>query len=237
MNIYYVYRHLKLNTNEVFYIGMGKEANFRRSRSKRYRNNYWHNIVNKYGYSVEIIATNLSEEDAIELEMFLIKQYGRKDLKTGSLINLTDGGEGVFNPSKKSLDSRSGGKAWKAQKVKNMDTGEIFTSLVECCNANNLIYGSMKNRLRGVTKNKTPYAYINELDEPISKYNEDMSKSKCACGGGRNKICINILTKETYKCIREASEALNIKKCTLKTDIIRKRYKYNIMYYEDFENF
>lgn len=35
-----------------------------------------------------------SEEDAFEAEKFLIAYYGRRDLKTGCLRNLTDGGEG-----------------------------------------------------------------------------------------------------------------------------------------------
>ena len=232
MSNYYVYRHFKLNTNDVFYIGMGKEKNFRRSRSKRYRNNHWHNTVNKYGYSIEILAIDLSESEAIELEVFLIKEYGRRDLGTGCLINLTDGGEGVFNPSKESLESRSGGNSWKSKRVKNMDTGDIYTSLVECCSADNLNYGSMKNRLRGVTKNKTPYTYINELDEPTSKFNQDMTPTKQFCTNG--KQCISILDGTIYECIREASEAIGIERSILKNDIYGKRYKYNIMYLEDY---
>ena len=108
MTPYYVYRHYKLDTNDVFYIGMGKENNFRRAFSKRYRNSYWLNTVSKYGYSVDIVSKNISEEDAIELEIFLIKQYGRKDLGNGCLVNMTDGGEGAFNPSPESLKNKSG---------------------------------------------------------------------------------------------------------------------------------
>ena len=43
------------------------------------------------------VAENLTEKDAIELEKFYIKKYGRKDLRTGILYNKTDGGE---NPPK-----------------------------------------------------------------------------------------------------------------------------------------
>src|SRR5580692_7723704 len=46
-----------------------------------------------------------SEEDALTAEIFLIAYYGRKDLGTGILRNLTDGGDGVTNPSEKARQS------------------------------------------------------------------------------------------------------------------------------------
>ena len=46
-----------------------------------------------------LIQEHLSEEDAFSVEKFLISLYGRLDLGTGILRNLTDGGEGVRNPS------------------------------------------------------------------------------------------------------------------------------------------
>jgi NUMOD3 motif len=42
-----------------------------------------------------IIEYHFSEADAFEAEMFLISYYGRKDLGTGCLRNLTDGGDGT----------------------------------------------------------------------------------------------------------------------------------------------
>jgi hypothetical protein len=43
---------------------------------------------------IAIIAHNLLEEEAFLLEKNLITQYGRKDLGTGLLHNMTEGGEG-----------------------------------------------------------------------------------------------------------------------------------------------
>lgn len=40
-----------------------------------------------------------SEQDALDAERFLIAFYGRKDLGTGCLRNLTDGGDGLLSPS------------------------------------------------------------------------------------------------------------------------------------------
>ena len=42
-----------------------------------------------------MIAENLSEQAAFDLEIELIAKYGRKDLGTGILRNLTDGGDGA----------------------------------------------------------------------------------------------------------------------------------------------
>lgn len=88
---YCIYRHITLDTNEVFYIGVGS---IKRSRSKQ-RTKYWNNIVNKHGYEIQILKKDLSWEDACELERILIAYYGRRDLNTGILVNLTNGGEGA----------------------------------------------------------------------------------------------------------------------------------------------
>ena len=42
-----------------------------------------------------IVQEYETEDDAFEAERFFISLYGRADLKTGCLRNLTDGGEGV----------------------------------------------------------------------------------------------------------------------------------------------
>lgn len=97
MNNFYVYQHRRLDTGEVFYVGKGYN---KRAFSKHSRSSHWYNIVNKSDYKVEFVDINLDEETAFELEIFTIEFYGRKDLGLGTLINLTDGGDGVSNPSK-----------------------------------------------------------------------------------------------------------------------------------------
>ena len=92
-----VYKHIRKDKNEIFYIGIGKTI--ARAKSKKSRNNHWHNIINKTDYSIEIIYNNISWEDACELEKTYIKQYGRKDLGLGLLVNMTDGGDGISNIS------------------------------------------------------------------------------------------------------------------------------------------
>lgn len=88
-----LYSHTRLDKNEIFYVGIG--ANEKRAYSKRNRNIHWRRIVKNSDYSIQIIAENISWKDAIYGEKYLIQYYGRRHLKTGSLVNITEGGDGV----------------------------------------------------------------------------------------------------------------------------------------------
>jgi len=88
-----VYRHIRLDINEVFYIGIGKS--YKRAYSTKNRNKYWKNITNAIDYRVDILFDDLTWNEACEKEKEFISLYGRKDLKTGTLVNMTDGGEGA----------------------------------------------------------------------------------------------------------------------------------------------
>jgi hypothetical protein len=88
-----VYSHMKKSNKEIFYIGIGEDIS--RAYKKSGRNTYWQNIVKKYGYIVDILIDGLTYEEAERIEIFLIKHYGRKDLGTGSLVNLTNGADGT----------------------------------------------------------------------------------------------------------------------------------------------
>lgn len=92
----YLYRHIRLDKNEPFYIGIGSDDGYGRSKEISNRNRYWRNIVKNTPYDVEIMLDNLTWEEACEKEKEFIKLYGRKDLNIGTLCNLTEGGEGVL---------------------------------------------------------------------------------------------------------------------------------------------
>ncbi len=90
---YCVYLHINPIKQEVFYVGIGDiERPYNTDRNK-----WWKRIVKKYGYDIIIIHENLSWKDVCALEIKYIAQIGRKDKGLGSLINLTDGGEGFKN--------------------------------------------------------------------------------------------------------------------------------------------
>ena len=91
-----IYIHRK-PCGQVFYVGIGKPS---RAYDKNGRSLFWRKTINKYpNYEVIVLKRNLTIEDACELEILLIDYYGRKDLGLGSLVNLTNGGEGVIGIS------------------------------------------------------------------------------------------------------------------------------------------
>jgi hypothetical protein len=53
---------------------------------------------------VTIIENNLSEQEAHELEIELIKDYGKRNNNTGCLLNLTDGGDGIVGLKKSEIE-------------------------------------------------------------------------------------------------------------------------------------
>jgi hypothetical protein len=99
-----VYQHRRKDNNNVFYIGIGKHKN--RAYSKICRNQYWINIVNSVGYEIDILVEGCTWEQACEIEKGMIASYGRADLNTGLLVNMTDGGEGTYNLSDETIAKR-----------------------------------------------------------------------------------------------------------------------------------
>lgn len=83
--IYYVYGYFRDN-GAPYYIGKGKGN--RAFQSHKNHQPPHHN-------NIKILNECLSEQEAYNLEIALIAEFGRKDLGTGILINKTDGGDGV----------------------------------------------------------------------------------------------------------------------------------------------
>lgn len=98
----YVYRDID-NNNQPFYVGKGFKNRYCDVGSRKYNMHLYNKIyqLRRKGYKVKDFTTiekdNMTATDALLLETDLIKTWGRRDLHTGILLNLTDGGDGVVN--------------------------------------------------------------------------------------------------------------------------------------------
>lgn len=91
----YVYQHIRLDTNEVFYVGIGSDKNYKRANWSYGRSKFWKSVA-KNGFKVIITHDKIDFESCKKVEVSLIKFYGRRDIGTGILVNMTDGGDGVL---------------------------------------------------------------------------------------------------------------------------------------------
>lgn len=69
---FYVYYHIDTNTKEVVYIGKGTNNRAWEFRDNS-RNEIWTNYKNNNKLDVKIVASNLSQEEAISIEKALIE--------------------------------------------------------------------------------------------------------------------------------------------------------------------
>ncbi len=100
---YYLYRHIRLDKNEPFYVGVGTKSNrnnttFKTEYSRAYRasrrNKIWNDITIKTEYEVDIVIESDNYDFIRNKEIEFVKLYGRINLQTGTLANLTEGGDG-----------------------------------------------------------------------------------------------------------------------------------------------
>lgn len=93
--MFYVYEHIRNDTNAIFYVGKGKKERAYRINN---RNEYWNNIVNKCnGFTVRFVVKDLDEELAYLVEEERIDQLKRLGIK---LANINAGGAGVGSGDK-----------------------------------------------------------------------------------------------------------------------------------------
>ncbi len=187
---YYLYRHIRHDKNEPFYIGIGTKiknytsnptVEYQRAftKIKKRRNTIWSKIIEKTDYSVEILFESNNYDFIKEKEKEFIKLYGRIDLKTGSLSNLTDGGEGSLNVSYnpirakkisdknkgriKSKEEREGIRLRQMKKVVHKESGEIFNSIIEAA----LYEGITSSALYQQLWSSSPICKFKYLDSSI----------------------------------------------------------------------
>jgi len=175
---YYVYSHRKEN-GDLFYIGMGSG---KRAYKKDTRSSFWKKTFNKYGLIVNILFSELTKKEAYQIEEYLVRYYGRRNLNTGILVNLTNGGEGDcgYKPTIETLKLKSkilkGKKqseesnikrsitlisnrniSKKCKKVIDTETNIVYSSVIEVSEVFNISYSSLKKKLNGARYNDTKF--------------------------------------------------------------------------------
>jgi hypothetical protein len=89
---YYTYAYLR-EDGTPYYIGKGKgDRAYRKHFRSKARGGYFAPPPRE---QILILKSGLSEHDAYKHEMYMISVFGRKDLETGILRNMSDGGEGT----------------------------------------------------------------------------------------------------------------------------------------------
>lgn len=208
----YVYRHIRLDKNQPFYIGIGSDNNFIRANDFKpsRRNNIWNKIFLKTNIEVEILFENLTWDECCEKEKEFIKIYGRIDNKTGILSNLTDGGDGsvgfiITEERRNLLRERFRGDKNPMYGVRHPDY------LIEQIRQKNL------NRIpwnKGIKTGRNEKLSISK--KGILPWNKGL---KNVNGKSNSKLVINLESGVFFNSCKEASFAHNIKHSTLRSKL------------------
>ena len=108
-----VYRHINLDLNKVFYIGVGT---IKRAYDYKRRNTEWLKVANSSLIETELLFECDTREEAYQKEIEFIALYGRVDKQTGTLVNRTDGGgwlKGVIWTPERVLKASNNAKKFK----------------------------------------------------------------------------------------------------------------------------
>lgn len=211
MNRYYVYGLLHPISKQPFYIGKGtgnRAESHLLLRKDDIHNQRKRNLIEdlqKQNLDIEIVYYDMfmTNEEANDMEIRLIRKYGRKDYdKNGILTNMTKGGEGgdnseFFTEQSYSKMSRPGVKNPRA-KLTEEQVIEIYHS-TETVSEMVKKYSVSDTQINGIKRKK----YYSDITNDI-KVLPGISKSKCPRQILPPDIVREIyLTEETYSFFNE----------------------------------
>lgn len=218
----YIYIHIRLDTNEVFYVGIGTPCKtctnkenkyyYRRAYTKTGRNIFWKRTVNKTDWEYKILFDNLSLKEAETKEIELISKYGKKYKKEGTLVNLADGGDinsgwNMPEESKNNIRKKMLGRIFTKEHKKRMseNANPALKGKTMPTEYRNKIATSMKGKHKN---SKNPFYRKTHSEETKNKWRNSERNI-----GGNNYASVLVLDLETgifYETLKEAAEAKNI---------------------------
>ncbi len=192
-NVYYVYVYLDpricgdfkygglIFDHLPFYVGKGKNKRayehirlVDKEKCNLHKRNKIKSIIRETSSLPLVIKlySDLTENDALQLESHIINLIGRKDLSAGPLLNLTDGGDGITNVSESTR-----------KLISDRMKGENNPNWMGKCNyGNRNIYGEQNpfygKRHSEKTKNAIRLARSQDTEETKKKRSESFKRTR-----------------------------------------------------------
>ena len=212
---YYVYRHVRHDTNQVFYVGVGTAtgihvgfpSEYKRAYDKNRRSAYWKNITSKTNYDVEILFETTCLTTVKNKEREFIAFYGRKDIGKGSLANHNDGGAGLEG-SKHTLDAR--------EKIRKANIGRISAMKGKKHTDEARIKISLGNKGKKLTAKQV---------EMLSKRNSGINNNRAKLTDEQVKNIRNMYSSGMYTQIQLANQ-FDTDQGTISCIVRRKKWKH-----------
>lgn len=204
---YYIYQHIRLDTNEIFYIGKGtkklKGNVYHRAYTRSSRNEHWLNIVNKTSYKVEILEEFETEEHCLLKETELIILYGFSWNNTGTLCNIVKDNNEIKFLARKGSSNKNCKEVH--QYYLSGDYVQSFSSVVKAkkefpCD----IYNAAAGRVPSAGGYQWRFIKYDKLD-PYSSESSRINKSKSILQYDKRGNFI-----KEWQGSKQPSEALNI---------------------------
>jgi hypothetical protein len=134
---YYVYCYFDVERDEPIYVGYGHDRRAYDHLKRKDRHPFVQRVQKMLAINnvpkIVFIGENLDATDAVKLEIDTIKKFGRKDKGLGSLLNLTDGGEGTTglvhsHESKQKMSENRKGIPWTEEARQKIMEGRSKSS-------------------------------------------------------------------------------------------------------------
>lgn len=214
---YYLYRWIRIDKNEPFYVGIGtkQKGYYSRLFDLKSKNKIFKDIINKSSYYNEIILESNNYDFIKNKEKEFIKLYGRIDLKNGILSNMTDGGEGVFGIKRKSGINHvcskrvyqydlNGNfiKEWYSISDINRELNFTITSIARCCRKERGAITYKNFIWRYNLENNIKLSRFDKNKIKIDQYNKEGIFIKTWNSGTEAGIELNISNKGISKSIK-----------------------------------